>query len=130
MKLGPEAIQCFIYYDWVRFHKLDGFIYHIANERRCSSFQGDTFKRMGVKPGVWDYDIKKACNGYHGLIIEMKIKPNKLTPLQVKYGETATQNGYLTAVCWSGDEAICKTIEYLNLDIIHPGIAHQDKLAG
>jgi hypothetical protein len=122
-----EIIECVIYYNWVRYNKLDKFIYHIANERNFNKktaskgyYEGNLLKKMGVKAGILDYSIDRASNGYHGLKIEIKIKPNKLSSEQKNQIKTLTDEGYLAIVCWSGQEAIDATMKYLN--IVHPHI--------
>jgi hypothetical protein len=113
MKIGPETIQGMIYYDWVVFNKLDSFIFHVGNERDCNQVHGRLLKRQGVKPGVSDYLCLKPMFPYAGLIIELKIKPDKPSALQLKFLETMNANGYLAVVRWSADECIKTTQDYL-----------------
>lgn len=115
MKLGPEDIQSIIFYDWVRYNNLDHIVYHVANERTCSNYTGSIFKRKGVKAGVLDYDVKRASQGYHGLLIELKVKPNKPSKLQLQFIEDMTKEGYLCAVCYSAEEAKKAVSDYLHI---------------
>ncbi len=50
---------------------------------------------------------------YAGLIIELKIKPNKPTKEQLEFLKTMNANGYLAVVRWSADEAIRTIKDYL-----------------
>jgi hypothetical protein len=115
VKLGPEDVQSIIFYDWIRHEKLDNITFHVGNERQCSVKTGDIFKRKGIKPGVSDYFIMRPSNGFFGLIIELKIKPNKPADLQLKFLEQMNSEGYLAVVRWSADECIATVQEYLNL---------------
>lgn len=121
-KLKPEDIQSIIFYDWIRFMNLDHICHHVANERKCNDYEGSLLKRKGVKAGVLDYDLKMARKGYHGLLIELKIKPNKLSKFQEQYIKDVTKEGYLAVTCWSAEEAKKAVADYLNLDITHPNI--------
>ena len=114
-KVKPEDIQSVIFYDWIRYVKLDHVCHHVANERQCSDYEGNLLKRKGVKAGVLDYDLKIARKGYHGLLIELKIKPNKLSKFQEQYIKDVTKEGYLAVTCWSAEEAKQVVIDYLNL---------------
>ena len=117
--IKEEDVHSVIYYDWVKKHKLDNIIYHIANERKDGWFASNLLKRKGVKAGVFDYCIDAARNGYHGLKIEIKIHPNKPSKVQIQFQKDVTKEGYLAIICWSYDEAIEETIDYLGLNIIH-----------
>lgn len=113
MKLGKEDIQSIILYDWIIFNKLDDICFHVGNERSVSPQAGSIFKRKGIKPGVSDYFIMRPMTPYHGLIIELKIKPNKPTDLQLKFLETMNKEGYLAVVRWSAKECIETIQDYL-----------------
>ncbi len=113
MKIGPEDIQSIILYDWIVFNKIDDITFHVGNERQCSAQFGNIMKRKGVKAGVSDYFVMRPKNPYAGLIIELKIKPNKPTKEQLKFLETMNREGYLAVVRWSADEAIKTIQDYL-----------------
>lgn len=70
-------------------------------------------KAEGVKAGVWDLFLPVAKEGYHGLFIEMKIKPNKLNDNQVEFQEFIDKQGYKSVVCYSWGEAQEELINYL-----------------
>lgn len=48
-----------------------------------------------------------------GLYIEFKIGKNKLTAEQEEWGERVRSKGYITAVCYTMDDAIKAITEYL-----------------
>jgi hypothetical protein len=61
-------------------------------------------KKEGVYRGVPDLFIPVAKQGFHGLWIEMKIKPNTLTEAQHKVRQELLNAGYQHYVCYSFDE--------------------------
>lgn len=74
---------------------------------------GKMLKAEGVKSGVPDLFLAFPSNGYHGLFIEMKIKPNKLTREQKSWLISLELNGYKSVVCYSADEAKNEILKYL-----------------
>lgn len=115
MKLNPESIEMLKIFDWVRHNNLDGFTWHMANERRCTPQQGALLKRMGVKAGVSDIFVAKPSQGFGACFIELKAKGGKPSPAQLKFLETMNGNGYLAVIRYGSDEAIATIKEYLNL---------------
>jgi hypothetical protein len=55
-----------------------------------------------------------AAQAYHGLFIEMKRKPNKLTKNQEDWMRRLYLAGYCVRVAWSGEEAIELVKEYFH----------------
>ncbi len=80
--------------DWILLKKYDTFIFHLANERKCSPQYGAKLKRMGVRAGVPDIFITKPCKGFHGFWIEVKAGKNKPTQAQLLFLENRRQEGY------------------------------------
>lgn len=113
MRLGKEDVESIILYDWIKFNNLDDICFHVGNERTVSPQTGSIFKRKGIKPGVSDYFIMRPMRPYAGLIIELKIKPNKPTDLQLKFLESMNKEGYLAVVRWSASECIETIKSYL-----------------
>ena len=95
MKIGPEAIEQLKTTNWVNQNYPDLFYVHIANERKCSKIYGDFLRRMGVKKGALDLFFPQGNGISSGLWIEMKIKPNKLTPDQIKFMNIMRKLNYL-----------------------------------
>lgn len=93
-------------------------IYHIANEGKRSTRTGATLKRMGMRTGFPDLCIPLARGKYHGLYIEMKVQPNKVTEEQKKWLRTLHNNGYATCVCYGFEEAREKIDKYISLEVI------------
>ena len=86
---------------------------HVANERRTSIQAGARLKRKGVKSGVPDVLIFNPNSYYNGIAIELKIKPNKPTPNQIKWLKDLNYKCWKTVVCYNLDEVINEINEYL-----------------
>lgn len=72
---------------------------HIGNERHTSPARGAKLKKMGVKAGMPDILIFHTDGrGHHGVAIELKIKPNKLTKAQKEVLNDLSAQGWVTAV--------------------------------
>ena len=91
-------------------------IYHIPNGGKRNAAEAAHFKRLGVKPGVPDLCLPVARRGYHGLYVEMKSKKGKTTEKQDEWLEHLSSEGYLTAVCFSAEQAIKVIEDYLRKD--------------
>jgi hypothetical protein len=87
---------------------------HIANERKCSVWQGKHLKRKGVRPGVSDVFIAKTTKNYSGLWIEFKYGKNKLSDNQAHFLVDMCKAGYAIAVCYTLQEAKKVVDDYLN----------------
>ena len=76
-------------------------------------------KAEGVRAGVWDVFIHVARGQWHGMYIEFKVpkrrveKRGGLTEDHRAFGLAVHQEGYCTAVCYTWEEAIAHTLEYL-----------------
>lgn len=99
-------------------------LYHVPNEGRRSWAEAGRQRRMGLRSGVPDLILDYPSGIYHGLRIEMKIKPNRLTKEQLGWMARLERAGYATAVAWSAREAIETIREYLNLT---PGEAFSEE---
>lgn len=62
------------------------------------------FKRMGVRPGVYDL-IFIMPNGQAGFI-ELKVWPNDRSDDQIIFGRDVSASGCGIATCWSLDEVV------------------------
>lgn len=72
-------------------------------------------RREGVRAGVPDVLLPVARHGWHGLFIELKVRPNKPTALQQQWIEALRQEGYRVEVCYGFEEAKSVVVEYLAL---------------
>ena len=115
MAIGKEDIELIKVMDYVRFNKIDDFIFHVANERSTTPQAGSILKRKGVLAGVSDLLVMKPSGAWNGLFIELKVKGGKISPAQSKFLESMNANGYLGVVRYGADEAIATIKEYLGL---------------
>ena len=91
-----------------------GRLFAIPNGGARNIVTAKNLKAEGVKPGIPDLMLAVARHGKHGLFIEMKIKPNKLSALQEAEILALNDAGYLAVVCWSSHEAIDVLQKYLS----------------
>jgi hypothetical protein len=108
LSLGPEQIIQINFINWFKhaYPELKKYIFHFANERKCSLAEGKVLKRMGVSAGVSDIFLAYPKNDKHGLWIEIKYGKNKLTDSQKKFLINMDKVGYEIAVARSLEE--CK----------------------
>ena len=92
----------------------DGVLYHIPNERKCSSRQGCRLKSEGVVSGVADLCLAQAKHGFHSLYIEMKKPGNYQQPSQKAWQKGIEKHGFKYVVCKSVDEFEKIVTDYLN----------------
>ena len=59
----------------------------------------------GLKAGFPDITVAIPRSPYHGLFIEFKRHPNKLSAEQLEWQDRLTKAGYCYRVCWSLEEA-------------------------
>lgn len=62
-------------------------------------------KKEGVKRGVPDVFLPCARGAWHGLYLEMKVKPNTPSEDQQEWLEALNAQGYAAVVAWSFEEA-------------------------
>lgn len=92
----------------------DVIFHHSPNEGKRSYFERFKLKIMGVSSGFPDLFIPIAKGGYHGLFIELKIKPNKCTDNQKKWIKYIIEQGYKADICYDFDEAKKVIDDYLS----------------
>jgi len=63
-------------------------------------------KAEGVKAGVPDLFLPAARGNYHGLFIEMKVRPNKPSIRQSVWIAALGEQGYKVEICYSAEEGI------------------------
>lgn len=93
-----------------------GLLFHIPNGGLRNKAVAIKLKKEGVRSGVPDLFLPKANDSFHGLFIEMKIKPNRTTQNQERWLRKLSERGYLCLVCYSWREAAKEICAYLELD--------------
>lgn len=87
--------------------------FHVPNEGKFPIQYRVKLKSLGVKSGVPDIIIPVACGKYHGLAIEMKVKPNKPSEIQKEWLKHLTFYGWLAKVCYGWQEATDLVANYI-----------------
>lgn len=117
---GPEEREQTLFFDYCRAKALGSrhpaytLSFHIGNERKASIQRRMAMKRAGVRKGVPDICVPVPNDKYSALYIEMKVKPNKLSPEQAEFLRHLNGCGNYAVVAWSGNEAIDILEAYLN----------------
>jgi len=73
-------------------------------------------KRMGLTPGYPDINIFVPSAPYHGLLIEMKIKGERVKPHQLDIHDKLRKQGYFVGVAYNWEEAKHITSDYLDIN--------------
>lgn len=94
--------------------KLQGSLFHIPNERKCTPRQGGFLKMLGVRSGVSDLFLAIPQGSYGGFWIELKAFGKKPTINQEEFLQEMAARGYKTA--WYDDyqKAAQDIVAYLN----------------
>lgn len=90
-------------------------MFAIPNGGERNKIVAGNLKAEGVKAGVLDIFVPVARGGFHGLFIEMKVKPNKPTTEQKEFQSAVELQGYATSVCYSWVEAAMCIERYMKL---------------
>lgn len=84
------------------------------NGVKLSKAQAGKAKAAGMLKGESDLRLPVARGPYIGLIIEMKVKPNKPTEDQLQYGQDMQEECHRFEVCYDWIEAQRIIIDYLS----------------
>lgn len=98
---------------WFRLKHRGCLIYAVPNGGQRNKIVAAKLKSEGVTSGVPDLHIPIANRFYHGLYIEMKVKPNTPTESQIEMMNQLRLNGYKCEVCYSLDEFMRVVNEYM-----------------
>jgi hypothetical protein len=100
----PEDIlqeQCVT---WFRYQYPGKILFSTLNGVRIGIKAAFRCKRQGMIRGIPDLVIPEPNELFHGLFIELKIKPNRLTPEQKEFLEKVTDRGYYGTVVYNFEE--------------------------
>lgn len=67
-------------------------------------FTAQRLKAEGVMPGVADIALFIPNKDYHGLFIELKVKPNRQSTHQKEWQKVIEPQGYKYQIAYSFDE--------------------------
>jgi hypothetical protein len=88
-------------------------IMSLPNGQNVGPRIGQRLKDMGQLKGAPDLFLAIPRNGFHGLFIEMKASKGRATPEQKQVHAHLKEQGYAVHICYSDDEAVAVTSEYL-----------------
>jgi hypothetical protein len=110
-----EATHQTAFFAWLenKYPKLRNVCFAVPNGGARNVKEAANLKRQGVTKGVFDIICLFPNKTKHGLVIEMKVGNNKLTPEQVNFMNCAIANGYEATVCYSVDEAVSNFLNYI-----------------
>ncbi len=74
-------------------------------------------KRQGQKKGIFDICVPIGNLDFTWLWIELKVKPNKLTPEQIEFQQFVELNGGKASVAWSDEEVLEIIEDYLRIQL-------------
>lgn len=100
---------------WFRLQYPSLLIYAIPNGGQRNKIVAAKLKAEGVVPGVPDIHIPLPNRDYHGLYIELKVKPNKPTAGQVSVMRMLEDCGYKCVVCYDVESFIQEVNNYLDI---------------
>lgn len=100
-------------FQWLRTVHPKVVAYAIPNAARRSAAQAAYLKAEGLRAGMPDIVIAKACGGFHGLYIELKTKTGRLSDVQKETLFDLAREEYACAVSRSVDETIELITTYL-----------------
>jgi hypothetical protein len=92
------------------------FLIHHANEGKRTKFAGSRLKKIGLRPGVPDYQLPLPNEKYRGLWIEMKRSDqrNRAKPAnQISWVERLNEKGHYACFAYTAKEALGICINYL-----------------
>lgn len=88
-------------------------LHAIPNYARVSPRWGAWMKAEGKRAGVPDVVLPVPRGAHAALYIELKVKPNKVSPEQIAWHERLRAAGNRVEVCWSWVEAREAIEDYL-----------------
>lgn len=91
-------------------------LHHSPNGGQRDAFTGAQMKALGVKPGFPDLILPVRTTTHVGLVIEMKTEEGRTSALQDEWLEHLQDNGWLTIIARSAEDARSLVCLYLGQD--------------
>lgn len=101
--------------------RISRYLIAIPNDGKRSRRAGASAKQRGLVPGVSDLFLAAPAGKYPGFWLELKRRPNKLTPQQHHWLDRMNLAGYAIGIAYSYDEAVRLICLYLKIPT-PPGI--------
>jgi hypothetical protein len=92
-------------------------VFAIPNGGNRDLITGTRLKREGVRAGAPDILVAIPIQPWHGLFIEMKVRPNKPSKKQVIFLCNLLSAGYKTHVSYDAEDAIKALDSYLGIRV-------------
>lgn len=116
-KISEHAMQKMIVQWWSLMHRryaLPEFsLYAVPNGGHRHPAVAAKLKAEGVRPGIPDIHVDVPRGQFHGLRLELKVKPNKPTPDQEKVLAFLNSQGYRALVVFDYGAAVAAIDAYL-----------------
>lgn len=117
-KISEEKLQeqCV---HWFRMQFRNKIIFAIPNGGKRSAFEAYRMKKGGVLAGVPDLCVPhKTLFGQSALYIELKVKPNKPTPIQLELMDKLFKAGNMVEVVYDFETFVNVITKYISRDAI------------
>lgn len=105
---------------WFRMQHKNVLIFAVPNGGNRNAFEAARLKKQGVTAGIPDLFIAEPRNVLgdyaHGLFIELKIKPNKMSKEQLKIQQCLRDRDYWCECVYSFDEFVKVVNKYLETE--------------
>lgn len=89
---------------WMRLQYPRLMMFAVPNGGYRNSREAAIMVSEGIRTGVSDLILLKACGGWHGLCVEMKYGKGRQTVSQMEFERIVTEEGYLYRVVRSFEE--------------------------
>lgn len=90
--------------NYVKYQYPSVLFFHVPNEGKRTKYQRMVVKVLGTKAGVSDLIFLEPKHEFHGMALELKVKPNKPSKAQSDFLKECTAKGYLAKVIYSFEE--------------------------
>ena len=116
----PERQERIAFMEWVRLNPtIKKYLIAVEGGGYRHHIEAANLKRCGLVAGPLDYLFMLPCGKYHGMWIEFKVKPNKLSSAQIQFIKTVEEVGYYCVVAWNWAEAAKEIESYIKLGARH-----------
>ncbi len=89
--------------------------HHIPNGGKRRKAIARQLKAEGVKPGVHDYFLPVARQGFHGLYVELKSMEGEESADQERFAAFVREQGYRAEFVWGWEAAWAVIADYLGI---------------
>lgn len=110
-----EYQECKAYWDWAQYHPPIGkYLIKHCNENKNPIWFNQYLLRIGMRPGLPDYQFPIPNEKWSGLWIEMKRKGGKVQNNQIRWINDLKAINHYATVAYGAEDAIRITLDYIN----------------